>query len=218
MVRRLGGGLARSRNMLVWSLLSGRWQHSGRGGKRGKATTADAPRQSRCTSTISDQAAGGRRLRTRESALCKLEVDALCAICPVRQPCLAYAVADAEISGIWGGTSERERRKLRVVGPLGVSPIGVLQHTDPSKSPGQMHQNVVVIGPFRFSAPTGSCGILPCSCHVNGPLGVSSSRPVFRLRDTCYSVPGKRRARRRSAASAARRALLRIATARMWRS
>jgi WhiB family redox-sensing transcriptional regulator len=40
---------------------------------------------------------------------------ALCAVCPVRQVCLDYAAADAEIGGIWGGTTERERRKLRLV-------------------------------------------------------------------------------------------------------
>jgi WhiB family transcriptional regulator, redox-sensing transcriptional regulator len=38
---------------------------------------------------------------------------ALCSACPVRQQCLAYAMADAEIAGVWGGTTERERRKLR---------------------------------------------------------------------------------------------------------
>jgi WhiB family transcriptional regulator, redox-sensing transcriptional regulator len=37
---------------------------------------------------------------------------ALCAICPVRQPCLDYAAADAEIGGIWG-TTDRERRGMR---------------------------------------------------------------------------------------------------------
>jgi WhiB family redox-sensing transcriptional regulator len=38
---------------------------------------------------------------------------ALCAICPVRQPCLDYAATDCEIAGIWGGTTERERRGMR---------------------------------------------------------------------------------------------------------
>ena len=37
----------------------------------------------------------------------------VCAGCAVRQQCLAYAMADAEIAGVWGGTTERERRKLR---------------------------------------------------------------------------------------------------------
>ena len=38
---------------------------------------------------------------------------ALCAICPVRQPCLDYALADAELAGIWAGTTVRERVKMR---------------------------------------------------------------------------------------------------------
>lgn len=37
----------------------------------------------------------------------------ICAGCPVRDPCLEYAVANREQHGIWGGTTERERRKIR---------------------------------------------------------------------------------------------------------
>lgn len=36
----------------------------------------------------------------------------VCAACPVREECLAYAVDNQERHGIWGGLSERERRKL----------------------------------------------------------------------------------------------------------
>jgi WhiB family redox-sensing transcriptional regulator len=38
---------------------------------------------------------------------------AICAVCPVREECLEYALADPEITGVWGMTSEGERRKLR---------------------------------------------------------------------------------------------------------
>jgi WhiB family redox-sensing transcriptional regulator len=38
---------------------------------------------------------------------------ALCAACVVRLDCLDYAMADPELLGIWGGTSERERDRLR---------------------------------------------------------------------------------------------------------
>lgn len=34
-----------------------------------------------------------------------------CASCPVADPCLAYALAHGE-RGIWGGTSEEQRRKM----------------------------------------------------------------------------------------------------------
>ena len=37
---------------------------------------------------------------------------AICSMCSVRQECLAYALADPESAGVWGGTAERERRKL----------------------------------------------------------------------------------------------------------
>lgn len=38
---------------------------------------------------------------------------AVCTDCSVRQECLRYALTNREQFGIWGGTSERERRKLR---------------------------------------------------------------------------------------------------------
>ena len=37
----------------------------------------------------------------------------MCARCPVRPECLEYALENKEMHGIWGGTSEGERRKLR---------------------------------------------------------------------------------------------------------
>lgn len=40
---------------------------------------------------------------------------AVCAGCPVRLECLAYALASGEELGIWGGLSERERRKIRAL-------------------------------------------------------------------------------------------------------
>ena len=36
----------------------------------------------------------------------------VCASCPVRVECLEYALTNGERYGIWGGTSERERRRL----------------------------------------------------------------------------------------------------------
>jgi WhiB family redox-sensing transcriptional regulator len=38
---------------------------------------------------------------------------AVCATCPVRPECLEWALATGQDSGVWGGTSEEERRALR---------------------------------------------------------------------------------------------------------
>jgi WhiB family redox-sensing transcriptional regulator len=36
----------------------------------------------------------------------------ICADCPVKSPCLEYAMANHIDHGVWGGTSERERRRI----------------------------------------------------------------------------------------------------------
>ena len=41
------------------------------------------------------------------------EARRVCAGCPVRAECLDYALAQGERHGIWGGESERARRRLR---------------------------------------------------------------------------------------------------------
>jgi WhiB family redox-sensing transcriptional regulator len=38
---------------------------------------------------------------------------AVCARCDVRELCLEWALATGQDSGVWGGTSEEERRALR---------------------------------------------------------------------------------------------------------
>jgi WhiB family redox-sensing transcriptional regulator len=37
---------------------------------------------------------------------------AICASCPVRQPCLDYALERRDQHGIWGGMSESERKRI----------------------------------------------------------------------------------------------------------
>jgi len=37
----------------------------------------------------------------------------ICSECTVQEHCLEYAIVNAEKFGIWGGLSERERRKIR---------------------------------------------------------------------------------------------------------
>ncbi|WP_336248754.1 WhiB family transcriptional regulator [Stomatohabitans albus] len=41
------------------------------------------------------------------------EAKRICALCDVANECLAYALANDERFGIWGGKSERERRRLK---------------------------------------------------------------------------------------------------------
>ena len=36
----------------------------------------------------------------------------ICAECPVREACLEYALANRELDGVWGGATERERRRM----------------------------------------------------------------------------------------------------------
>ncbi len=38
---------------------------------------------------------------------------AICANCPVKQPCLEYALATNQTDGLWGGRTPDQRRKLR---------------------------------------------------------------------------------------------------------
>ncbi|MGH8897051.1 MAG: WhiB family transcriptional regulator [Egibacteraceae bacterium] len=38
---------------------------------------------------------------------------AVCAVCPVREDCLEYALGTGQLDGVWGGLSEDERRAER---------------------------------------------------------------------------------------------------------
>lgn len=40
------------------------------------------------------------------------EAKQVCAACPVREQCLEWALDNHEAHGVWGGHTERERRKL----------------------------------------------------------------------------------------------------------
>ena len=36
----------------------------------------------------------------------------ICYVCPVREPCLEHAITAREKQGVWGGLTEKERRRL----------------------------------------------------------------------------------------------------------
>lgn len=40
------------------------------------------------------------------------EAKAVCALCPVREACLEYAITAREKDGVWGGLTARERRRI----------------------------------------------------------------------------------------------------------
>ena len=42
-----------------------------------------------------------------------IKAQKICAACPVKAQCLNYALENHVEHGVWGGTSERERRRLQ---------------------------------------------------------------------------------------------------------
>jgi len=48
---------------------------------------------------------------------------AICATCPVRAECLDYALSQPEMRGVWGGTSERQRRGMNPSGRVYVGQV-----------------------------------------------------------------------------------------------
>ncbi len=50
--------------------------------------------------------------KKEERAARESQAKAVCARCPVRQPCLEFALAVREPHGIWGGLNEIERRHI----------------------------------------------------------------------------------------------------------
>jgi WhiB family transcriptional regulator, redox-sensing transcriptional regulator len=39
----------------------------------------------------------------------------ICDICVVKEECLEYAIDEGIVHGVWGGTSERQRRQIKKV-------------------------------------------------------------------------------------------------------
>ena len=72
---------------------------------------------------------------------------AVCAGCPVRAECLGYALAHDERFGVWGGTSERERRRLTHAGtatsPTNAPQVAAQQPDVPGPVVGEVDEVVV---------------------------------------------------------------------------
>ena len=37
----------------------------------------------------------------------------VCAVCPVREECLEFALTTRQYDGVWGGTTESDRKRIR---------------------------------------------------------------------------------------------------------
>lgn len=72
------------------------------GGWRRDAACRDAPAE-----LFFPVGTTGPAIRTIDAA------KAVCGACRVREACLAFALATAQDAGVWGGTTEEERRALR---------------------------------------------------------------------------------------------------------
>ena len=52
-------------------------------------------------------------LYSSDPAIQDLAARLYCANCPVKQPCLEYALVNKETAGVWGGVPERHRKNPR---------------------------------------------------------------------------------------------------------
>ena len=100
------------------------------------------------------------------------EAKAVCAGCEVRAQCLAYALAHRERHGVWGGCSERERRRMhRPV--LRQGPPG---RRRPDKREGVVRQLAVTLTDPEIAARLG------CSSRtvlrIRGAAGIPPAHPA----------------------------------------
>ena len=70
-------------------------------------------RSLRATSTRTTRISPAARLSYPEKGGSTRDAKRICSSCDVRGECLEYALQNDERFGIWGGLSERERRKLK---------------------------------------------------------------------------------------------------------
>jgi WhiB family redox-sensing transcriptional regulator len=51
----------------------------------------------------------------RENTATIPKAKAICRVCPVQEECLDTGLADPGLEGIWGGTTDMERKRLRAM-------------------------------------------------------------------------------------------------------
>jgi WhiB family transcriptional regulator, redox-sensing transcriptional regulator len=100
-------------------------------------------------------------------------IKALCRSCPERQPCLAWALSHAEW-GVWGGTDQEERRRLRLSMGLGTPPTGPTRCTQ--------CQNKLPTSPRKRST-TGLCA--DCRRRRKGYHCVVCGKELAEFRKRC---------------------------------
>lgn len=66
------------------------------------------------------------------------EAKTFCAECPVREPCLAYALRNRQDEGVWGGLTEQERARLRLQATPGGAVLELVTYTTRARSTGSI--------------------------------------------------------------------------------
>lgn len=59
-----------------------------------------------------------------------------CNSCPVRQPCLTFALQNPDTEGIWGSTTQRERDRMRSIYGAGLGSLMASWTSDSSELDG----------------------------------------------------------------------------------
>jgi WhiB family redox-sensing transcriptional regulator len=96
------------------------------------------------------------------------EAKRICAGCPVREPCLEYALRTEQLDGVWGGASEGEREQMiQVVTPVGTAaeaPFDRFTYQTRTRSTGAV---------CSIGKGDGGWGVL---CETHGSRALTSSR------------------------------------------
>ena len=97
---------------------------------------------------------------------------AICLACPVRVECLNYALSINERHGIWGGTSENERRVLRRQW------TGTRRRRGPPTPTGCRRQRPSVIRPTQMANSAAPVGAGACGAgEPDGPVALVLRHP-----------------------------------------